>query len=108
MARHILTHLVSDLEGAFKLTESFLLRTKAGEVYSVEVGESLLAGSLPYGARVTRLSPKLAHVGECQGSTPDQVFNTAQNLVSRAVDDYAAEQAASLPKPHRTQPVGAL
>ncbi len=109
MARHILTHLVSDLEGAYKLTETFMLKTKAGEVYSVELGESLLAGSLPFGAKVTRIAPKLQHVGECQGSTVDQVFNTAQNLVARAVDDHAAELAANaVPKPHRAQPVGAF
>ncbi len=108
MARHILTHLISDLESACKLTETFVLRTKAGEVYSVELGESLLSGSLPYEARVTRLSPKAKHVGVCQGSTADQVFNTAQNLVARAVDDHGAElAAAAMPKPHR-QPVAAI
>ena len=108
MARHILTHLVSDLEGAYKLTETTVLRTKAGEVYSIELGESLLAGSLPHVAKVSKVAPKAKHIGVCQGSTAEQVFNTAQNLVSRAVDDYTAEVTAAAPKPHRPQPVGAL
>ncbi len=108
MARHILTHLVSDLEGAYKLTETTVLRTKAGEVYSIELGESLLAGSLPHIAQVTKVAPKLQHIGLCQGSTQEQVFNTAQNLVSRAVDDHAATLAAAPPKPHRAVTAGVM
>jgi|GEM_PF-1614519 len=108
MARHILNHLATDLEGAFKLTETTILRTKAGEVYSIELGESLLAGSLPHVAQVTKVAPKLQHIGMCQGSTQEQVFNTAQNLVSRAVDDHAAQMAAAVPKPHRAVVAGAM
>lgn len=108
MARHILNHLATDLEGAFKLTETTILRTKDGEVYSIELGESLLAGSLPHVAQVTKVAPKLQHIGMCQGSTQEQVFNTAQNLVSRAVDDHAAQMAAAVPKPHRAVVAGAM
>lgn len=108
MARHILTHLVSDLEGAYTLTETTVLRTKAGEVYSIELGESLLSGSLPHIAQVTKVAPALQHIGLCQGSTQEQVFNTAQNLVSRAVDDHAAELVSAPAKPHCSVAAGAL
>jgi hypothetical protein len=87
MAVHINSHLAAQLEGAYRLTQTLVLRSKSDYVFTIEVGESLFCGSHPYGAKVTLLGERTRHLGVCQGATADQVVNSAQQMVSQAISD---------------------
>jgi hypothetical protein len=87
MAMHINTHLAAQLDGAYRLVQTLILRSKSEYVFTIEVGESLFCGSHPYGAKVTLLGERNRHLGVCQGATVDQVINASQKLVSQAISD---------------------
>lgn len=90
MAVHVMSRLASHLNGAYRIVETVVLRSKEGEVFAIEVGNSLLTGSHTHTARVTQLVPRSLHLGFCQGYSVEEVLTSAQHLVA----DWMAEQAS--------------
>lgn len=84
---HIVSHLASELDGAYRILETLVLRTKGGQVFTIEAGESLFNASHPFGAKVTLASENNEHIGVCQGATMEHVVSAAQQMVSRAISD---------------------
>jgi hypothetical protein len=84
---HILSHLASELDGAYRVLETLVLRTKGGQVFTIEAGESLFNASHPFAAKVTLASENNDHIGISQGATLEHVLSAAQQMVSRAISE---------------------
>jgi len=101
MAVHINSSLAAQLDGAYRLVQTLVLRSKSDYVFTVEVGESLFCGSHPYGAKITLAGERNRHLGVCHGATVEQVILAAQKVVSQAISDLEDDFR---PTPNRRQP----
>ena len=87
MSVHIMSCLAARLEDAHRLVDTLILRTKSGQVYTIEIGETLFTGSHAYAAMVTMAGEISRHIGLCHGATIEQVVTAAQQMVSDAICD---------------------
>lgn len=94
---HINSHLAAQLEGAYRIVQTLVLRSKRGQVYTIDVGESLFNATHPVGAKVTLAGETNEHVGICQGATLEQVMNAAQQMVAHAISE---SELHFVPAPH--------
>lgn len=85
--------LSSQMVIAHRIVETIVLRSRAGEVYTVEIGTALQPKTGPaYGAKVTQVSPTTAHVAVCLAPTIEEVFALAQEHIADALAEHAAEK----------------
>ena len=90
--------LAPELRIAHRIVETVVLRSKAGAVFTVEIGESISPVEGPtFGGKVTRLGETPMHLGICEGQSVAYVFDAAQQLVMRAI---AGSTEPAIPKPH--------
>ncbi len=100
MSVHIMSPLAARLEDALRLVDTLILRTKSGQVYTIEIGETLFTGSHAYGAMVTMTGEISRHIGVCHGSTLEQVVIAAQQMVSDAISESFDEMAPASHEEH--------
>ena len=90
--------LAPELSIAHRIVETIVLRSKTGTVFTVEIGEAISpTEELSFNAKATRLGEKSIDLGNCEGSSVDDVFGAAQQLVVRSI---AGRTESVVPKPH--------
>lgn len=76
---------------AHRIVETVVLRSRAGEVFTIEVGTPLSPKTGPaYGAKVTQVTPVNRHLGVCLAPTIEEVFELAQRRIAEAVEQAEA------------------
>jgi hypothetical protein len=98
MTVHINSHLAAQLDGAYRIVQTLVLRSKRGDVYTIDVGESLFGATHPFGAKITLAGKTNEHVGVCHGTSLEQVINAAQQTVAQAICEG---ELRFIPAPHR-------
>ena len=84
---------------AYRIVDTLVLRTMQGDVFKIEVGESLLENQNPaFGSRVTLQVDPPIHIGFCQAGSFQEVLSAAEDLVTNAPVEQALR--APIPKPH--------
>jgi len=102
----ILTTLAPELSIASRIVEKLVLRTKDGEVFSIDIGENALGhAKTAYGAKVTLLSTPPKHIGICEGTSVEAASLEAQRLVAETI--AKGTKNSSILKPHFPQSVPA-
>jgi hypothetical protein len=82
---------------AHRIVETVVLRSRAGEVFTVEIGTPLSPKTGPaFGAKVTQVSPVTKHVAICWGATIEEVFERAQEHLADSLEPIAHESAVQL------------
>ncbi len=98
MSLTIIEPLAPEVNSAQRIVETIVLRSKAGAVFTVEIGESISPGQEPsFGAKATKLGETPIDLGTCEGSSVDEAFGAAQQLVVRSI---AGRTESVIPKPH--------
>ena len=97
MSHTIIANLTSELDIAHQIVDTIVLRSKAGGVFTIEVGESLLSAANTHGAKVTQVGQTNRHIGICHGNSVDEVVAAAQQLVCDAITGVTK---TPIPKPH--------
>ena len=101
MSIEILPSLSAKLVSAVQSLETIVLRTNEGAEFRVEIGNSVLNGSLV--ATVTLMDPH-THIGMREGETIKQVSTAAQELIAAAIasgiTDPSHSGQSAVPKPH--------
>ncbi len=97
MTHSIIANLTSELDVAQQIVDTIVLRTKTGNVFTIEVGESLLSATNTHGAKVTQVGQTNQHIGICYGNSVDEVVAAAQQLVCDAI---AGAGKTPIPRPH--------
>jgi hypothetical protein len=87
------------LTQAYRIVDTLVLRTSKGNVFTIEVGETLLGKQQSaFGGKVTLQANPPMHIGFCEAASSQEVVQAAEELIANA----SVEQAASsrIPKPH--------
>ncbi len=83
LARHVVV--------AHRIVETIVLRSRAGEVFTVEIGTALSPKTGPaFGAKVTQVSPESKHLAVCLAPTIEEVFEIAQRHIAEAIEETCA------------------
>lgn len=83
--------LAQHLVIAHRIVETIVLRSRRGEVFTVEIGTALQPKTGPaYGAKVTQVSPNQQHVAVCLAPTMEEVFELAQQHIAEALEEVAS------------------
>jgi hypothetical protein len=78
--------LAQQLVIAHRIVETVVVRSRAGEVFTIEIGTPLSPKTGPaYGAKVTQVSPQQRHIAVCLGSTMAEVFEIAQRHIGETL-----------------------
>ena len=86
LARHVVV--------AHRIVETIVLRSRAGEVFTVEIGTALSPKTGPtYGAKVTQVSPENKHIAVCLAPTIEEVFELSQRHIEEAIESAIASPA---------------
>ena len=100
MTREILPSLSGQLASAHRIVETVVLRVNQGAVFTIDIGEPLLANST-MGAKVTLLTNPPTHIGVCEGSSIEKIWEAAQGLITNAISQGILTNTTSqVPKPH--------
>ncbi|HTN77484.1 MAG TPA: hypothetical protein VL096_19630 [Pirellulaceae bacterium] len=84
--------LAKHLIVAHRIVETIVLRSRGGEVFTVEIGTALQPKTGPaYGAKVTQVSPAPGHIAVCLAPSIDEVFELAQQHIVEAIEELQAE-----------------
>lgn len=97
--------LAEQLTLAHRLVETIVLRTHAGTIFSIEIGESISSRLGPrFGAKITRIGPVRRVLAILTGNSQGDLFEQAQEFIRDSL-----EQPAHQHRPHlaRTQRVDA-
>jgi hypothetical protein len=87
--------LAANVVVAHRIVESVVLRSRAGAVFTVEIGAPLSPKTGPaFGAKVTQVSPEHKHVAVCLAPTMAEVFDLAQRHIADAIDEASAATPA--------------
>lgn len=100
MKRELLPSLSDQLASAHQIVETVVLRVNQGAVFTVDIGEPLMANST-LGAKVTLLTNPPTHIGVCESKSIDKVWEAAQGLITNAISQGILTKTTSqIPKPH--------
>ncbi len=84
---------------AYRIVDTLVLRTMKGDVFTIEVGESLLENQdSAFGGKVTCQADLPIHIGFCEAGSPQEVLTAAEDLVAKASVEQATR--GPIPKPH--------
>ena len=103
MSIQILSSIRPKLKDVHRVLETIVMRTNQDEVYTIDVGQSLLPDrSATIGAKVTRLTEKgLTTIGQCEGPNVVAVLDAAQQLIAKAIVGVPKDAVPNpVPKPH--------
>jgi hypothetical protein len=79
--------LANQVVVAHRIVETIVLRSRAGEVFTVEIGTPLSPKTGPaFGAKVTQISPVQQHLAVCLAPTMEEVFEAAQRHIAEAIE----------------------
>ena len=99
MSLNVLSSLEPHLEIAHRIVETVVIRSRAGAVYTISIGESILSGSPnALGAKVTLLDGAETHLEICEGATTEEVLESAQQIILKSIESGRPQTA--VPKPH--------
>ncbi len=88
-----------EITHAYRIIDSLVLRTTKGDIFTIEVGESLLENqATTYGGKVTCQADLPIHIGFCEAGSPQEVITAAEDLVAKASVEQATR--GPIPKPH--------
>lgn len=83
---------------AHRIVETIVLRTRSGDVFTVEIGTPLSPKTGPaYGAKVTQLTPVNKHVAVCLAPSIDEVFDLAQQHIADAIEESVGAESLRQP-----------
>lgn len=86
--------LAKQLVIAHRIVETVVLRSRAGQVFTVEIGTALQPKTGPaYGAKVTQVSPTQAHIAVCLAPTIEEVFELAQQRIGEVLAEATTSTA---------------
>jgi hypothetical protein len=87
--------LAQQLVIAHRIVETIVLRSRTGEVYTVEIGTPLSPKTGPaFGAKVTQVSPEQRHIAVCLAPTLEEVFDIAQRHIGQSLEASPSRRAA--------------
>src|SRR5688500_5213277 len=94
MSLKVTESLARQVVVAHRIVETIVLRSRAGEVFTVDIGTplSLKTGSA-LGAKVTQVSTASKHLAVCLAPTMEEVFELAQRHIAEAIEEAAADTA---------------
>lgn len=94
MSVEIATSLASQLANAYSILETTVYRTQQGEVFTIEIGESMLKDSAgSFGAKVTSIDKFPIHLGTCEGSSIEAARIAAQEIIATAIKEGRSRAA---------------
>ena len=85
MSQNLISTLSTTVSSAHRILETIVVRAQNGTVFTLEIGEALLADAEnPYGAKATQIGNPDIHLGVCEGST---IVSTIRCALLTAVDN---------------------
>ena len=99
MLNEVSSVLAPALAAAHRIIDTIVVRSHAGAIYTIQVGESILDESqAKFGAKVTLVGNPDTHLGVCASASLQEVLAASQNLIAQSL---AADNPRSVvPKPH--------
>ena len=102
MKLEILPSLTANLENALYIVDTIMLRSNQGNDFTISIGETLLPTMTnKFGAKVMLLGNPDMQIGVCEGSSIEEVFRAAQELIGSSIAN--PNQTSAVPKPFIAQ-----
>ena len=102
MAIEILPSLTANLENALHIVDTIMLRSNQGYDFTISIGETLLPTMTnKFGAKVMLLGNPDTQIGVCEGSSIEEVFRAAQELIGSSIANV--DQTSAVPNPFIAQ-----
>lgn len=90
MSLKVSESLAKQVVVAHRIVETIVMRSRAGDVFTIEVGTPLTPKTGPaFGAKITQISPEARHLGVCLAPTLEEVFEIAQRYIAEAIEEVA-------------------